>query len=256
MRGRGERWNVEGRGGELVELALEQPRRRLVETTRETQIQGFARVMPAVKFLDVVERDRLQSLGGPAVRVAVRVILVELDLERPLAQLFIVVAAQRFGDVVERLVAKPLEIFGREPRLGDHLGHERNVSLQVVAMDGAREDGHFFVAGPVDRGGHRVKRLEELVVGERFRAPFGDHRGRQGRQALLARRVALRAGAEHDPERDQRIGWRVQERRPIGSGRCLGLIGPCSMHGKMKVTAAASRIGTAQRALDWLVVIS
>ena len=51
--------------------------------------------MPAVKLLDVVERDRLQSLGGPAVRVAIGMILVELDLQRPLAQLFIVVATQR-----------------------------------------------------------------------------------------------------------------------------------------------------------------
>ncbi len=44
-------------------------------------------------------------------------ILVELDLQRPLAQLFIVIAAQGFGDVVEGLVAKPFEILGREPRL-------------------------------------------------------------------------------------------------------------------------------------------
>ena len=152
--------------GSFVNSLSSNPGARIAEPTGETQLQRFARVMPAVKLLDVVERDRLQSLGGPEVWVAIRVILVELDLERPLAQLFIVVAAQRFGDVVERLVAEPFEIFGREPRLGDHLGHERNVSRQVVAMDGAREDGHFLVAGPGDRGGHRIKRLEKLIVGE------------------------------------------------------------------------------------------
>ena len=94
MRGAGSAGMSRPAAGSLPSSLLEQPRRRLVEATREAQLQRFARVMPAVKLLDVVERDRLQALGGPAVRVAVGVILVELDLERPLAQLFIVVAAQ------------------------------------------------------------------------------------------------------------------------------------------------------------------
>ena len=124
-------------------------------------------------------------------------------------------------------------------------------------MDGAREDGHFFVAGPVDRGGHRVERLEELVVGERFRAPFGDHRGGQGGQALLARRVALRAGAEARPEA-RPADWMASCKSVggIGSGRRLAVVGPRSATATRQVTAAASRIGAAQRRLDWLVVIS
>ena len=73
--------------------------------------------MPAVKCLHVVERDRLQARAVPRSGMAVRMTLVELDLKRPLAQLFIVVAAQGLGDVIDGLVAKPLEILGRESRL-------------------------------------------------------------------------------------------------------------------------------------------
>ncbi len=72
-------------------------------------------------------------------------------------------------------------------------------------MDRARENGHFFVAGALDRGGHRVERLEKLIIGKRFRSPFGDHRRCQCGQALLAGGVGLRAGPEDEPESDQRI---------------------------------------------------
>ena len=136
----------------------------VVEAAGEAELQGRARVMAAVKRLDVIERDCAQAGHGPPVGMAVRVILVELDLEGPLAQLLVVVAAEGLGHIIERLVAEPLEVFGIESRFGNHLGQERDVSAQVVAMDGAREDGHFFVAGPVDRCGHWVKRIEELVI--------------------------------------------------------------------------------------------
>ena len=42
---------------------------------------------------------------------------VQLGLQGPLAQLLVVVAAQGLRDVVEGLVAEPLEVLGREPGL-------------------------------------------------------------------------------------------------------------------------------------------
>ena len=88
-----------------------------IESARQADSQRFAAVMPAMEFLDVVERDRLEALGGPHVGMAVGMVLVELGLEGPLAQSLVVIAAQIFGHVVDRLVAKPLEVGGVESRL-------------------------------------------------------------------------------------------------------------------------------------------
>ena len=73
-------------------------------------------------------------------------------------------------------------------------------------MDRAREDGDLLVAGAVERGGHRVELLQDLLVGEAPGAPLGDHRGGQGGQAFLPLGVVLRADPEDEPERDQRTG--------------------------------------------------
>ena len=78
-----------------------------------------------MEFLDVVERDRFEALGRSDVGMAVRVVLVELGLQRPLAQRLVVISAQALGHVVDRLIAEPLEVRGVEPGLGDHLGRDR-----------------------------------------------------------------------------------------------------------------------------------
>ena len=83
---------------------------------------------------------------GPLGGVAVGVIAVEHRAQRLLAQRLVVVAAQALGDVVEGVLPVALEVLLGEPRLGDLLGQQLGVPLEVVPVDGAEEDHRLLVA--------------------------------------------------------------------------------------------------------------
>ncbi len=152
-----------------------------------------------MKLAEILTRDLLDRLRHAAVGESVGMKAVDQAVEHRARDEVGVLEAD--AEVLNRLLALALDLFGREGRPADDLGEHVHADVEAVFHHENGRRRHVAARPGVERAANRVDGIRNLAGAARGRALVQQRRDERG-GAALARRIVAAAGADEQPHRD------------------------------------------------------
>src|SRR5262245_2771400 len=138
--------------------------------------------------------------------MAVRVACVDDVIKMFLSELLIIAFAQGYPQKINGVLAQSLEIVCAKSGIEKHVVEEGVIAIEVLDMCCAAEHRHFFIDLCIDGRGHRIQRLNDLIVAERSCTALREHRSCQIGKTFFTRWVVCRASRKENTKRHKRGG--------------------------------------------------